>query len=203
LKPTVVAFANSVPYGREAVLYVGVRDDGTILGLSNADSIQKKVQALCADTCYPPIQFTTELLPVEDKHILAVVIPPSDRRPHFAGGAYIRQGTKNIPANDSAFAELVTSRSSLAAELLKHRDALVTVVSAKNRLGYPELEDMRAGTTLRGQLRREECRILDVYPFFVRFELQSRRFAEPLRNLTLSYDEEKHRLLILVHLDGA
>lgn len=201
-KPTVVAFANSVPRDREAVLYIGVRDDGVALGVSNPDSIQKKLQTLCSETCYPPIQFTTELLLIEDKQVVAVVIPPSNRRPHFAGGAYIRQGTKNIPASEAAFDELVTSRLSLAAELLKHRNDLVTVVSAKNRLGQPELEDMRAGTTLRGQLKREECRLLDVNPFFARFELNSRRFSEPLRNLTLSYDDEKQRPLILVHLDG-
>ncbi len=202
-KPTLVAFANSVPHGREAVLYIGVRDDGTIVGLSNADSIQKKVQTFCSESCFPPISFTSELLPIGDQQVLAIVIPPSAKRPHFAGAAYVRQGTKNIAANESLFEELVTSRTALAAELLKYRNTLVTVVSAKARLGYPEFDEMRAGTTLRGQLKREECRLLDVNPFFARFELRSSIFSEPLRNLTISYDEEKYRPLILIRLDGA
>jgi predicted HTH transcriptional regulator len=38
---TIVAFANSTPPGRCGVLYIGVRDDGTVEGLANLDSVQK------------------------------------------------------------------------------------------------------------------------------------------------------------------
>ncbi len=37
LRKTLVAFANSVPEGRTAVLYIGVDDDGTPMGVSNPD----------------------------------------------------------------------------------------------------------------------------------------------------------------------
>lgn len=79
-RPTVVAFANSVPRGRDAVLFIGVHDNGEIGGISNADSIQKKLQTLCRETCYPPIDFQTELLSIDSKQVLAVVIPPSAHR---------------------------------------------------------------------------------------------------------------------------
>ena len=79
----------------------------------------------------------------------------------------------------------------------------MTVVSAKNRLGHPELEETRGGTTLRGQLKRVACRVTDVNSFLARFETGGSRFAEPLRNITISFDEEVHRPLLVIHLDGA
>ncbi len=91
LKRTIVAFANSLPTGREAVIYVGVGDDGQIRGVSNPDSLQKKLRRICVEGCYPSVQFTTEILRVENTAILAVVIPPSSDKPHFAGPAYIRR----------------------------------------------------------------------------------------------------------------
>lgn len=203
-KPTLVAFANSVPPGRDAILYVGIRDDGKVLGLANADTLQKKIQKFCQVTCYPPIAFTSELLTVEEKPILAVVIPPSPERPHFAGSSYTRLGTENVRVSPQLFAELITSRSGKAAELLRYRQSPVTVVSMKARPGYPEAGRVKAGTTMTTEPRRmTDCRILDVNPFFVRLEQHGTRFSEPLANIAISYDEERHCPLLIVHLDGA
>lgn len=42
LEPTLVAFANSVPEGREAIIYLGVRDNGEVIGVEGTDSVQKR-----------------------------------------------------------------------------------------------------------------------------------------------------------------
>ena len=202
-KPTLVAFANSVPAGREAVLFIGVRDDGEVLGLRNPDSLQKKLQRFCQETCHPPVSFTTELLPIDGKQVLAVLVAPSSNRPHFAGPAYVRVGTKNMRANDPTFDQLVTGRLAKAAALLKYQGSVVTVVTQKLRLGQPEFAHDVRGTGLHNVGNQFECRLFEVNPFFARFEENGRRFAEPLKNLELSYDEEKHRPLLIVNLDGS
>jgi predicted HTH transcriptional regulator len=203
-KPTLVAFANSVPPGRDAVLYIGIRDDGEVVGLANPDALQKKIQQFCQDTCYPPIAFTTELVAVKEKPVLAIVIPPSPERPRFAGSAYTRLGTKNMPASPELFAELITSRSGKAAELLRYRQSPITVISMKARPGHPEAARVRAGTPMSPEPRRiDDCSIRDVNPYFVRFEQHGTRFSEPLANIEISYDEERHRPLLIIHLDGA
>src|ERR1041385_370891 len=92
-KPTLVAFANSVPEGREAVLYLGVRDDGEVAGVSNPDTLQKKIQRFCAESCSPPLSYTAELLPRDGKVLLAIVITSSKERPHFSGPAWTRRGS--------------------------------------------------------------------------------------------------------------
>jgi len=201
LKPTVVGLANSVPKGREGVLFIGVRDNGEIVGIRSADALQKKIQTLCQETSYPPIVFTTEILALQERQVLAVIVPPSKNAPHFAGPAYVRQGTKTVVASKAAFADIVSRRVTKAAELLEYKGKPVTIVSTKNRLGYPQLAETRAGTTQYGQLQRTEATIIDVTPFFCRFEHGGSKFSEPLENLTISYDEEKWRPLIVVHLD--
>jgi len=202
-KPTLVAFANSVPHGRDAVLYIGVRDDGEIAGVSNADSIQKKLQAFCRNTCYPPMSFTTELLTAGDAQVIAVVVPPSSNRPHFAAPAYVREGTKTVSAAPRLFEDLIASRTSKTAELLRYRGIRFTIMSAKTRLGIPEYLATRAGTSMTGQIREYECALVEVNAFFARFELSGANFTEPLENLTISYDDRKHRPLVTIHLDGA
>lgn len=201
IMPTIVGFANSVPTGRDAILFIGVRDNGEVVGVKNADSLQKKLQKSCKTDCYPPIACFTELLVVDEKQIVAVVIPPSLNRPHFAGPAYIRKGSTTVAASEEAFADLINARTSKAAELLRYRGQPITVVSIKNRLGQPEHTETRGGTTLHGQMRRYDATILDVNSFFVRFEINQTRYSEPLDNITISYDEEKHKPLVHVHLD--
>ena len=202
-KPTLVAFANSVPEGREAVLYLGVRDDGEVAGVSNPDTLQKKIQRFCAESCYPPLSYTAELLPRDGKVLLAIVITSSKERPHFSGPAWTRRGSQNIRADAETYDHLVTSRHTKAAELLKYLGKQVTVLTWKNQLGHPECADVKAGTSLHGPLKQDEYTILDVNPFFVRLEKQGRRVSEMLRNIDISYDEKKWRPILLVHLDGA
>jgi hypothetical protein len=200
-RPTLVAFANSVPAGREAVLFIGVRDDGQIDGVSNADSLQKKIQKTCSESCFPPIAFTTELLPVQEKIVIAVVIPPSLSRPHFAGQAFVREGNKSIKASERVFNDVVAARNTKAGQLQQYIGKPVTLISAKHQIGRPEFEGFQAGTAMRRALTERQAVITEVNSFFVRFEINQTRFAEPLDNLSLSYDEEKWRPLIVVRFD--
>jgi predicted HTH transcriptional regulator len=41
---TVVGFANSTPLDRYAILYIGVRNDGSVENTTNLDSVQKKLR---------------------------------------------------------------------------------------------------------------------------------------------------------------
>jgi len=178
---TIVAFANSVPVEREAVLYIGVGNKGEIIGITNPDSLQKKIRKICLDECYPPIHFTTEILRIDDKQILAVIIPPSSNKPHFSGPAFIRQGSESISASPDLFNDLVTSRNSKCYEILRYKNQIITAVTQKGKLGRPEFLYIRAGTTVQNETTRHECRVESVNPFFAKFiDIASgRHFTEP------------------------
>ena len=122
---TVVAFANSTPIGFPAILFIGVRDDGTIEGTSNLDSAQKSLAELLANA-YPPIYYLTKILQQNGKQFLALLIPGSEARPHFAGQSYIRKGSQTFTASDEQFNELIASRSDKAREILKWKGKAIT-----------------------------------------------------------------------------
>jgi len=60
LRRTLVAFANSVPPERSAILFIGVHDNGQILGCSNPDATQKTIRKIAEQDCYPPITFSSK-----------------------------------------------------------------------------------------------------------------------------------------------
>jgi len=81
---TAVAFANIAPIGVPAILFVGVRNNGEIEGIENPDKVQQTVSAKIA-RAYPQIFSFTRLFSKDGKRFLAVIIPGSENRPHFAG----------------------------------------------------------------------------------------------------------------------
>jgi predicted HTH transcriptional regulator len=126
-KQTIVAFANSVPEGRTAVLFVGIRDDGQPLGVSNTDSVQKKIRRICASDCFPAIQPVMEVLDLDGKSILAMVIYSSRERPHSAGPVYIRQGSESVKASLDQYNELIVRRLSKCSYILDWKGKFVMV----------------------------------------------------------------------------
>ncbi len=194
IRKTVVAFANSVPCEREALLFIGVYDDGTIEGCVNTDKKQKKIRKLCEQDCYPPIRFVSEVLPVDDRSVVAVIIKSSDNRPHFSGPAFVRRGSESVSASQDVFDELVHSRNSTAAAVLKLKNRVVTVESLGHRLG--ETGRKASGT----YVEYPECLVIECDAHNVRLQIiASQRFVrEPLKHVDVTYDEEKHRDKLVV-----
>jgi len=98
-KKTAVAFANSVPVGLPAVLFIGVRDNGEIEApQKDLDEAQKKFNVQM-ERVYPRIAYVPKIVNDNGRQALAVVIPGSELRPHFAGLAYVRLGSETRNAS--------------------------------------------------------------------------------------------------------
>jgi predicted HTH transcriptional regulator len=103
-KKTAVPFANSVPVGLPAVLYIGVRNNGEIeTPQTNLDDIQKKFNAQM-QRVYPRIAYVPKIIAEGERQALAVIIPGSELRPHFAGLSYVRKGSETFEASEEQFA---------------------------------------------------------------------------------------------------
>lgn len=194
IRQTVVAFANSVPVGTTAVLFMGIHNDGSILGVGNPDKLQKTVRELCERVCYPPVAFSTAVLDVEGKAVVAVVVPPSRNRPHFSGPAFVRRGSESVAASPELFEELILSRSDKVAAILQMRDAPVSVVCIQHKLGNTQqITDSRYRT-------HSECVVENCNAHTVRLRdiASDRHVTEPIENVTVSYDEERHRPMLIV-----
>lgn len=193
-KKTIVAFANSVPEGNEAILFIGVDDKGAPLGVKNTDSLQKTIRQICEKTCYPSITHQSQVLSVDGKDILAIIIPHSTNRPHFTGPVYIRRGSESVIATEDAFEELIASRSSKCWEIMKWKNKLVTVIARGKELGSTKyLGDSRYHAS-------HECRIEECNTHYIKFyDIATRRhMSEPLENVRITYDEAKNRLKLVV-----
>ncbi|KQV45770.1 hypothetical protein ASC95_27540 [Pelomonas sp. Root1217] len=164
------------------------------MGVTNTDHMQKRIRDAAQGDCYPPIEYKSEVLAVGDKAVVAVVIPPSDLKPHFSGPAYVRVGSESPKASAAQFEELILSRVDKAREILRHRHDVFTV----RGIGYKVGSQKPLGDA--GYLETRECRISACTAHMVRLEdiARGERITEPLENITVTYDEEKYRPMLLV-----
>lgn len=194
IRKTVVAFANSMPEGRTGVLFIGIRNDGIIEGISTPDKLQKTVREVCEQECYPPIQFSAEVLSTPEGNVLAVVIPESLNKPHFSGPAFVRRGSESVAASPEVFDELVNSRNSKCAAILKLKGQIITATSLQHRLG----EAKRMSST--SYRERAKCRVEGADTQTVRLKDldHDRMVSEPLDHVLVSYDEDNHRPMLII-----
>ncbi|MGB8494777.1 MAG: ATP-binding protein [Candidatus Acidiferrum sp.] len=127
---TAVAFANSTPESKYAVMYLGVTDRGEIQEHNdNLETLQKTLRKEL-DKAYPTINYMSVVIEENSRLALAVIFPHSKKRPPFAGPAYVRIGAESIPATEEQFNELIARRNSKANKLLDHKGQFVTVMNS-------------------------------------------------------------------------
>lgn len=195
LRQTVGAFANSVPEGRAAVLFIGINDrTGDVIGVGNPDQLQKRIRDVCHGDCYPPITYKAEVLPVDGKAVVAVVIPHSAERPHFTGAAYVRVGSESTKASAQQYEELILSRNDKARAILKHGNVVFTVLGIGYKLGSNR--PLHDGA----YLEMHECRIKECTAHLVTLHDigNDQDFSEPMAHVTVNYDHKKYRPMLLV-----
>src|SRR5438445_180697 len=102
VRRTLVGFANSVGEGQTAVMFIGADNEGKHKGVPDADEVQRKIGGIM-ERCYPRVAYQTCVLPMQvdgtELELLAILVSYSKDRPHFAGPAYIRQGSETKEAS--------------------------------------------------------------------------------------------------------
>lgn len=192
-KQTVVAFANSVPEGSEAVLFIGVENKtGKILGCTGIESLQKTITSICNNECYPPVLHRLEARKFEGKDVLAVIVPPSTQKPHFSGHAFRRIGSQNQKADEALYSEFITSRTAVGAVLLQRRGGAVQVKTQGKRLGDPAPLPPTYSEGAR-------YLITACNPHTVTLQKLSsqQNYVEQLENISISYDTNGQLLLLV------
>lgn len=187
IRRAIVAFANSVPEGRSAILFIGVADDGTPIGVGNTDSIQKKVREAAGKDCYPSVRHQCEVLDVDGKGVLAVVVPASNDRPHFSGPAFVRKGAESLVASAEMYEELIASSNAKAGKILRSREQLVT-------FRQTDLDQWSRHNIL----YEIECEIegCDAHVVSLHDISAGRHFSIPLGIVRINQDQTKRRLML-------
>lgn len=196
LRQTIGAFANSVDADAFAVLFIGVHDKtGEILGVPaiETDRLQMKIQDICKD-CYPEVTtVTSQVLPVDDKLVVAVLVRASSNRPHFTGPAYVRRGSQSMKASAEQFDEMIASRNSKTGSILRMRDRPITV----HCIGRKLLDSRPVET--RYLEEHEHCFVVTCDAQSVRLKLvSSEHVSVPLDSVSISRDEKRWCPLLVI-----
>lgn len=200
LLKTLVAFANSVMPGHTARLLIGEKDDGSVQGVTNPDNIQKRIREEC-DKIYPPILWRSSVYVKEGKHCVQVNIEYDGETPHFGGQAWVRKGSESIIASDDIFQRLIDLRTGKVRELSKWLDKLITVNGDPATIPAKQNAHPFFPSFVHRWNIEETARITFVNNFWVTLEsIESgeKRLSEPISKLTLSFDDKKGRLKVIV-----
>ncbi len=112
IKKEIIAFANC----KGGKLYIGVRDDGTVLGLDDPDGASLQISNMVRDAIKPDLTMFLhyETLTVDGKKIVAVDIQQGTERPYYIAkkglrpeGVYVRQGYSSVPATNTAIRRMI------------------------------------------------------------------------------------------------
>ncbi len=185
IRKTLVAFANSIPDGEEAILFIGVANDGKITGVDNPEKRQREVSKTALEWCYPPIKHTIRVIEVDGYQVVAVIVQSSQNKPHFAGPAFIRVGSRSMRASDEMFQSLIELRLGTVRELTKWLDKDILIESDKGQ--YPptwsgaSVVKLRFVNSFRITVEEEDGRLLNV----------------PLEKVIPSFDSHRQCLKLL------
>lgn len=112
IKKEVVAFANT----HGGTIYIGVSDDGAIIGLDTPDKVLLQAVNVIRDSIKPDITMFTDctIEKIQDENIIKISVQRGVARPYYLSekglkpsGVYVRQGSASVPASDDAIRQMI------------------------------------------------------------------------------------------------
>ena len=174
IEKEIVAFANC----DGGTLYVGVADDGTVLGVDNADECALQISNKIRDAVKPDITMFIhyETLDYEGKSIVAVNVQRGTNRPYYLAkkglrpeGVYVRQGYSSVPATDTAIRRMIKETDGDSFENMRSTNQALTFEATKKEFekrnvafGQPQMQTLKFVSadgvyTNLGLLLSEQC----------------------------------------------
>lgn len=193
-RKTAVAFSNSLPVDDPGIVFIGVRDDGTPEENNNLESLQKKVSEEL-NRIYPPIYPQLKVMKKDKNEFLAVLIRGSGNRPHFAGQAFIRDGTRSVPSSEKQFELLIAERTGKVREIRRWRGRTVTLDCTPAKNPYAAHLLGTSSGKLTGTIA--ECN-----QFYVTLESMSKKghlISFPLRQIEINFDHQSNCLALRLY----
>lgn len=112
IKKSVVAFANT----NGGKLYIGISDDGNVIGLSDPDDTMLKVSNSIRDSIKPDVTLfiNYDIEVIDGKTILKVSVQKGTASPYYLSGkgirpegVYVRHGASSVPATETAIIKMI------------------------------------------------------------------------------------------------
>lgn len=145
IKKEIVAFANC----NGGKLYIGVRDDGTVIGLNDADGAALQISNMVRDAIKPDLTMFLHYETIEEdgRNIIAVDIQRGTDRPYYIAkkgmrpeGVYVRQGYSAVPATDAAIRCMIKETDGDRFEAMRSLNQELTFEAAKKEFRLREVD---------------------------------------------------------------
>lgn len=174
IKKEIIAFANC----DGGTIYVGVADDGKVLGVENADECALQISNMVRDAVKPDVTMFIhyETLECDGKAVVAVIIQRGTNRPYYLAkkglrpeGVYVRQGYSSVPATDTAIRQMIKETDGDSFENMRSINQALTFEATKKEFekrnvvfGQPQMQTLKIVSadgiyTNLGLLLSEQC----------------------------------------------
>lgn len=174
IKKEIIAFANC----EGGTVYVGVADDGKVLGVENADECALQISNMVRDAVKPDVTMFIhyETLECDGKTVVAVNIQRGTNRPYYLAkkglrpeGVYVRQGYSSVPATDTAIRQMIKETDGDSFENMRSINQALTFEATKKEFekrnvvfGQPQMQTLKIVSadgiyTNLGLLLSEQC----------------------------------------------
>lgn len=145
IKKEIIAFANS----NGGKLYIGIADDGTVVGVDDTDEVTQQVANMVRDAIKPDvtmfIHYTTE--EANGKQIVVADIQRGTNRPYYLAkkglrpeGVYVRQGTSSVPTTDAAIRQMIKETDGDSFEMMRSLEQELTFTDTAKEFTRRNLE---------------------------------------------------------------
>ncbi len=174
IKKEIIALANC----DGGTIYVGVADDGKVLGVENADECALQISNMVRDAVKPDVTMFIhyETLECDGKAVVAVNIQRGTNRPYYLAkkglrpeGVYVRQGYSSVPATDTAIRQMIKETDGDSFENMRSINQALTFEATKKEFekrnvvfGQPQMQTLKIVSadgiyTNLGLLLSEQC----------------------------------------------
>lgn len=174
IKKEIIAFANC----DGGTVYVGVADDGKVLGVENADECALQISNMVRDAVKPDVTMFIhyETLECDGKAVVAINIQRGTNRPYYLAkkglrpeGVYVRQGYSSVPATDTAIRQMIKETDGDSFENMRSINQALTFEATKKEFekrnvvfGQPQMQTLKIVSadgiyTNLGLLLSEQC----------------------------------------------
>ena len=136
IKKEIIAFANC----EGGKLYIGVQDDGTVVGLDDPDGAALQVSNMVRDAIKPDLTMFLhyETLNENGKQIVAIDVQQGTERPYYIAkkglrpeGVFVRQGYSSVPATNTAIRRMIKETDGDYFEEMRSLEQDLTFEAAK------------------------------------------------------------------------
>ena len=145
IKKEIIAFANC----DGGKLYIGVKDDGTVKGVDDADSVSLQISNMVRDTIKPDVTMFVHYETVKEsgKEIVVIDIQRGTDRPYYLAkkgmrpeGVYVRQGCSSVPATDNAIRRMIKETDGDRFEAMRSLNQDFTFDATKKEFNIRKIE---------------------------------------------------------------